>query len=151
VSWVNDDLTSYHYGLRLFQIIYSIVYIRISRKNILSFNFLLLKFIGTAEELDGLAVSALRRVIAEVKQRRSVIGWVTKHLLSQAPPCFRRHGKLLVPAAFAVVSTDNPHWVRVVGYGPFSLCVIHKEGLYLSSGDINGLMMIMLLEREPFI
>jgi hypothetical protein len=34
------------------------------------------------EELDGPAVSALRRVIAEVKQRWSVIGWVTKNLLS---------------------------------------------------------------------
>jgi hypothetical protein len=28
-----------------------------------------------------------------------------------------------------------------VGYGPFSLCVIHKEGLCPSSGDINRLMM----------
>jgi hypothetical protein len=28
-----------------------------------------------------------------------------------------------------------------VGYGPFFLCVIHKEGLCSSSGDINGLMM----------
>jgi hypothetical protein len=28
-----------------------------------------------------------------------------------------------------------------VGYGPFSLCVIHKEGLYPSSRDINRLMM----------
>jgi hypothetical protein len=34
------------------------------------------------EELDSLAVSALRRVIAEVKQRWSVIGWVAKNLLS---------------------------------------------------------------------
>jgi hypothetical protein len=31
------------------------------------------------EELDGPAVSALRRVIAEVKQSWSVIGWVTKN------------------------------------------------------------------------
>jgi hypothetical protein len=30
----------------------------------------------------------------------------------------------------------------VVGYGPFSLCVIHKEGLCLSSGNINRLMMM---------
>jgi hypothetical protein len=30
------------------------------------------------EELDGSTVSALRRAIAEVKQRGSVIGWVTK-------------------------------------------------------------------------
>jgi hypothetical protein len=29
----------------------------------------------------------------------------------------------------------------VVGYGLFSLCVIHKEGLCPSSGDINRLMM----------
>jgi hypothetical protein len=36
----------------------------------------------------------------------------------------------------------NPHWARVVGYGPFSLCVIHKEGLCPWSGDINGLMMM---------
>jgi hypothetical protein len=30
----------------------------------------------------------------------------------------------------------------VVGYGPFFLWVIHKEGLCPSSGDINTLMMI---------
>jgi hypothetical protein len=34
------------------------------------------------------------------------------------------------------------HWDHVVGYGLFSLCVIHKEGLCPSSGDINRLMMI---------
>jgi hypothetical protein len=32
------------------------------------------------EELDGLAVSALRHAIAEVKQCWSVMGWVTKNL-----------------------------------------------------------------------
>jgi hypothetical protein len=37
----------------------------------------------------------------------------------------------------------NPHWARAVGYGLFSLCVIHKEGLCPSSGDINRLMMMM--------
>jgi hypothetical protein len=50
----------------------------------------------------------------------------------------------LIPAAFAVVST-NPHWACVVGYNPFSLCVIHKEGLCHNSGDINGLMMMMMM------
>jgi hypothetical protein len=61
------------------------------------------------EELDGSAVSALRRAIAEAKQRsqRSVIGWVKKKLLSRAPPCFGRHVKPLVPAAFTVVSTHS--------------------------------------------
>jgi hypothetical protein len=45
--------------------------------------------------------STLRRAIAEVRQRWSGIGWVTKNLLSRAPPCFGRHVKLLVPVAFA--------------------------------------------------
>jgi hypothetical protein len=31
------------------------------------------------------------------------------------------------------------------GYGPFFLCVIHKEGLCPISGDINRLMMMMIL------
>jgi hypothetical protein len=35
----------------------------------------------------------------------------------------------------AVQSPTNPHWARVVGYGPFSLCVLHKEGLCPSSGS----------------
>jgi hypothetical protein len=37
-------------------------------------------------------------------------------------------------------------WARV-GYGPFSLCVIHKEGLFSSSGDINRLVMIKKTEK----
>jgi hypothetical protein len=39
------------------------------------------------------------------------------------------------------LTPTNPHWAGVVGYSPFSLCVIHKEGLCPSSGDINRLMM----------
>jgi hypothetical protein len=34
------------------------------------------------------------------------------------------------------------HWARVMGYSLFSLCVIHKEGLCPSSGDINRLLMM---------
>jgi hypothetical protein len=60
------------------------------------------------EELDDPVVSALRRVIAEVKQNWSAIGWVTKNVLSRAPPSFVRHVKPLVPAVFAVVSTHQP-------------------------------------------
>jgi hypothetical protein len=67
------------------------------------------------EELDGLAISSLRRAITEVKQRWSVIGWMTKNLLSRAPVAlegtlsrwFRLHLQSLAPT--------NPHWVRVVG------------------------------------
>jgi hypothetical protein len=36
----------------------------------------------------------------------------------------------------------NPHWARAVGYGPFSLFVIHKEGLCPRRGGINRLMMM---------
>jgi hypothetical protein len=68
---------------------------------------------------------------------------VTKNLLSRAPPCFGRHVKPLVPVAFAVVSTLQP------ALGPCGgLCVIHKEGLCPSSGDINRLMIVMMVEIE---
>ncbi|RVE41049.1 hypothetical protein evm_014301 [Chilo suppressalis] len=45
----------------------------------------------------------------EVKQllQWSNIGWVTKNLLSLPPPCFGRHGKPLVPAASADISTHQ--------------------------------------------
>jgi hypothetical protein len=42
-----------------------------------------------------------------------------------------------------LLASTNPHWARVVGYGPFFLCVIHKEGLCPSSGYINKLMMMI--------
>jgi hypothetical protein len=56
----------------------------------------------SSEELNGPAISALRRAITEVKQRWSVIEWMTKNLLFRAPPCFETHVKPLVPAAFAL-------------------------------------------------
>jgi hypothetical protein len=42
----------------------------------------------------------------------------------------------------------KPHWARVVGYGPLCLCVSHKEGLYPSSGDINRMMMMMMINFD---
>jgi hypothetical protein len=44
------------------------------------------------------------------------------------------------------LAPTNPHWARVVGYayGPFSLWVIHKEGLCPSNGDINWLLLMMM-------
>jgi hypothetical protein len=48
-----------------------------------------------------------RRTIAEAKQHWSVIGWVTKNVLSQAPPRFGRHVMPLVPYVFAFVSTHQ--------------------------------------------
>jgi hypothetical protein len=72
------------------------------------------------DELDGQSL----RAIAEVKQRWSVIEWVTKNLLSRAPPCFGRHVKPLVTAIFAVgVSTHQPALGPRGGVCLFSLCV----------------------------
>jgi hypothetical protein len=64
--------------------------------------------------------------------------WMSdQNVLSRASPRFERHVKPLVPAVFAVVSTHQ----TALGYGPFFLCVLHKESLCPSSGDINRLMM----------
>jgi hypothetical protein len=50
------------------------------------------------------------------------------------------------------LTPTNPHWARVVGYGPFSSGVIHKEGLCPSSGDINRLiMMISIKAVDSFV
>jgi hypothetical protein len=69
------------------------------------------------EEFNGPAVSALRRAIAEAKQRWS-IGWVTKIFYLELLRASEGTVKLLVPAVFVVVSTHqsalNPR-----GYGPF--------------------------------
>jgi hypothetical protein len=35
-----------------------------------------------------------------------------------------------------------------VSYGPFSLLVIYKKGLYPSSGDINRMMMMMKIRDK---
>jgi hypothetical protein len=96
---------------------------------------------NSLEELDGPAVSVLRRAIAEVKQRWSVIGRVTKNVLSRAPPCFGRTLNRWPRLNLQSLALINPHWARIVCYGPFSLCVIHKEGLCPSSWLINRLTM----------
>jgi hypothetical protein len=38
-----------------------------------------------------------------------------------------------------------------MGYCPFSLWVIHKEGLCPSSGDINRLMMMMMMNYTIYL
>jgi hypothetical protein len=87
------------------------------------------------EELDGSVVSALRRAIAKVKQH-----WSVRNTLS--------HWSQL---HFQPLALTNQHWARVVGYGPISVCVIHKEILCPSIGDINGLMInISLLKNILF-
>jgi hypothetical protein len=46
---------------------------------------------------------------------------------------------------FPTLILTNPHWALVVGYGPFSISVIYKEGICPSSGDIKRLMMMMIM------
>jgi hypothetical protein len=54
------------------------------------------------------------------------------------------NGLYAAVSLYLQLATINPHWARVVGYGPFSLWVVHKEGLCPSNGYINGLMMMMM-------
>jgi hypothetical protein len=83
----------------------------------------------------------------EAKQRWSVIGWVKKkyylEFLRASKGTLSRWSQLYLQS----LAPTNPHWARVVGYGPFSLCVIHKEGLCPSRGDTNRLMMMMKLTK----
>jgi hypothetical protein len=83
-------------------------------------------------ELEGFAVSTL-----EVARRSSAT--LVGHRMGDQK--FIISSSVL--AAFTVVRT-HPHWTRVVVYCTFSLCVIHKEALCSSSGDINRLMMKLL-------
>jgi hypothetical protein len=53
------------------------------------------------------------------------------------------HSLLFAFARLQSLAPTNPHCARVVGYVPFSLYVIHKEGLCPCSRDINRLMMMM--------
>jgi hypothetical protein len=46
---------------------------------------------------------------------------------------------------FQSLAPTKSQWARVVGYGPFPLCVIHKESLCPSSEDFNKLMMVIAL------
>jgi hypothetical protein len=94
------------------------------------------------EELDGPAISAL-----DVRSRklsnigRSSDGWPKIYdleLLRTSEGTFGRWYRLYLQP----LAPTNPHWARVVGYGPFPMWVIHKEGLGPSSGDINRLMMV---------
>jgi hypothetical protein len=62
----------------------------LSRPRVYLFEIDSFKYNNQIVELDGPAVSALRRAIAEVKQRWSIIGWVTKNSLSQVPTCFEK-------------------------------------------------------------
>jgi hypothetical protein len=94
--------------------------------------------ITSFEELESPADSRFaRRAIVEIKHRtqRSVIGWMTKNLLSQPSQCFD------------TIHRTGPRG----GYG-LLLYVIHKKSLYLSSGDIIRLMMLtsfLLSDKGP--
>jgi hypothetical protein len=67
---------------------------------------------------------------------------ITSSALLQKARCVVGHG-----CNFQSLAGTNPHWARVVGYGLFSLCVIHKEGVCHRSGDINRLTMMMYSRR----
>jgi hypothetical protein len=92
-----------------------------------------------------------------VEWRFAQDGWQELDASSRRSSEVARHWRGLCPAVdcsrlmMMMMMTHalltNPHWARVVGYGPFSLCVIHKQGLCSSSGDINRLMMRRYTQR----
>jgi hypothetical protein len=79
-----------------------------------------------------------------VSYKTSVDG---KNLLYRAPPCFGPASEGTLSRWFRLrlqLAPTTPQRARVVGYVPFSLWVIHKEGLCPSSGDVNSLMMMVM-------
>jgi hypothetical protein len=93
------------------------------------------------EEIDGLAVSVLgvrSRKLSNVRRVWSSDGSPIMFYIATEITLSRwswMHMQL-VPT--------NQHWARMLGYSPFSLYVIHKEGLCPSSIDMNKLMMVMM-------
>ncbi|RVE41034.1 hypothetical protein evm_014315 [Chilo suppressalis] len=81
--------------------------------------------------------------IVEVKQlsQWSVIRWVTKNLLSRAPPCFGRHVKPLVPAASAFVSTHQSALALREQGGFLGKALIEK--LLYSCSDLDRIYLLM--------
>jgi hypothetical protein len=102
--------------------------------------FILIMILYVCSQHDETHVVATPLIGIRVGRRCVHIEFSTFH--QQLNPCFGRHVKPLVPAAFAVVSTHQPALGLRGGLWPVLLCVIHKEGLCPSSGDINRLMMM---------
>jgi hypothetical protein len=72
-----------------------------------------------------------------------------KHINHQNPIFFCLCDKTgVVPAqmyCYIICTHQSALGHDVVGYGPFSLSVIHMEGLCPGSGDINRLIMMMMV------
>jgi hypothetical protein len=94
--------------------------------------------------VSGLYVKALRlilyycrRVVCKEQNVPIAIAW-----MSAAGKNRFIFFELRLNTLTAFVPT-NPGCVRVVGYGPFSLFVNHKDGLCPNSRDIKMMMMMM--------
>jgi hypothetical protein len=46
------------------------------------------------------------------------------------PPCFGSTLSRWSQLHLQSLAPTKPHWARMVGYGPSSLCIIHKESLF---------------------
>jgi hypothetical protein len=90
-----------------------------------------------------------RRAIAEAKQRsqKSIIGWVIKiyyrELLRASEGTLSRWSRLHLHS----LALKKPDWARVGGYGPFSLCVIHKE-VFFQGGLTSGRRSVVKINAE---
>jgi hypothetical protein len=68
-------------------------------------------------------------------------------LIILSSSCFRRYVKPLVRLHLQLFTLTNSHWACVVGSGSFTLGVVHKEGLHLSSADIRLMLMSMCIRN----
>jgi hypothetical protein len=119
-------------------------------RQIISYKFRLLPF----EKLDDLAVSALGVELGKLSiVGRSSDGWPKIYYLDLlravlfAPLCTSEGTLNWCQLQTQLLAPTNLRWVRMMAYGPFSLCVIHEEGLCPSSGDINRLITMMMIFR----
>jgi hypothetical protein len=97
-------------------------------------NYLLLFNVEIYYYLQWTRGQCVQLAIAEVKATFAKVGWVTKicylKLLRASEGTLNRWSRHYHPAI---------HICPALGYGPFSLCVIHKEDVCPSSWDINTL------------
>jgi hypothetical protein len=109
-----------------------------------------LRILFNYQKLDSPAVSALgvrSRRLSNALNDQSWDGWLKNYhleLLRASEGTFIRWSRLHLQS----LAPTNPHWARG-GLWPFLLVGVHKEGLCLSSGDINRLMMIKTSSLYP--
>jgi hypothetical protein len=86
---------------------------------------------------DHLKTVRINANFLHFKLHTNIIHYIINLIIEELDVSAVSYLKPLGPTVFAVVSTHHSA-LGMMGYGPFSFCVIHKEGLCPSSGEINS-------------